>query len=283
MDDDERSQIVGTKKSSELFSLANKVVIVTGGAGLLGQVFCQALVDVGAHVAIVDLDLASAETAAKKINKSDAQKVVAFESDITSPESVTQMVANVVKQLGRIDVLVNNAASKGSSLDAFFESFEDYSLKTWREVMSVNIDGLFLVAQAVGKQMKKQGGGSIIQTSSIYGVVAPDQRIYEGSEYNGRAINTPAVYSASKAAVNGLTSYLSTYWASSKIRVNSLTPGGIASGQNSEFNKKYSNRVPLGRMGEASELVGALIYLASDASSYVTGQNLIVDGGLSAW
>ena len=283
MDDDERSQIVGTKKSSELFSLANKVVVVTGGAGLLGQVFCQALVDVGAHVAIVDLDLASAETAAKKINKSDAQKVVAFESDITSPESVTQMVANVVKQLGRIDVLVNNAASKGSSLDAFFESFEDYSLKTWREVMSVNIDGLFLVAQAVGKQMKKQGGGSIIQTSSIYGVVAPDQRIYEGSEYNGRAINTPAVYSASKAAVNGLTSYLSTYWASSKIRVNSLTPGGIASGQNGEFNKKYSNRVPLGRMGEASELVGALIYLASDASSYVTGQNLIVDGGLSAW
>jgi NAD(P)-dependent dehydrogenase (short-subunit alcohol dehydrogenase family) len=283
MDDDERSQIVNTKKSSELFSLANKVVVVTGGAGLLGQVFCQSLVDVGAHVAIVDLDLASAETVAKRINKSDAQRVIAVGSDITSPESVTQMVTNVVKQLGRIDVLVNNAASKGSSLDAFFESFEDYSLKTWREVMSVNIDGLFLVAQAVGKQMKKQGGGSIIQTSSIYGVVAPDQRIYEGSEYNGRPINTPAVYSASKSAVNGLTNYLATYWASSKIRVNSLTPGGIASGQNSEFNKKYSNRVPLGRMGEATELVGALIYLASDASSYVTGQNLIVDGGLSAW
>ena len=283
MDDDERSQIVNTKKSGELFSLANKVVVVTGGAGLLGQVFCQALADVGAHVAIVDLDLASAETVAKRINKPDAQRVIAVGSDITSPESVTQMVTNVVKQLGRIDVLVNNAASKGSSLDAFFESFEDYSLKTWREVMSVNIDGLFLVAQAVGKQMKKQGGGSIIQTSSIYGVVAPDQRIYEGSEYNGRPINTPAVYSASKSAVNGLTNYLATYWASSKIRVNSLTPGGIASGQNSEFNKKYSNRVPLGRMGEATELVGALIYLASDASSYVTGQNLIVDGGLSAW
>jgi NAD(P)-dependent dehydrogenase (short-subunit alcohol dehydrogenase family) len=283
MDDDERSQIVNTKKSGELFSLVNKVVVVTGGAGLLGQVFCQSLVDVGAHVAIVDLDLASAETVAKRINKSDAQRVIAVGSDITSPESVTQMVTNVVKQLGRIDVLVNNAASKGSSLDAFFESFEDYSLKTWREVMSVNIDGLFLVAQAVGKQMKKQGGGSIIQTSSIYGVVAPDQRIYEGSEYNGRPINTPAVYSASKSAVNGLTNYLATYWASSKIRVNSLTPGGIASGQNSEFNKKYSNRVPLGRMGEATELVGALIYLASDASSYVTGQNLIVDGGLSAW
>jgi NAD(P)-dependent dehydrogenase (short-subunit alcohol dehydrogenase family) len=131
--------------------------------------------------------------------------------------------------------------------------------------------------------MKAQGGGSIIQIASIYGVVAPDQRIYEGSEYNGRAINTPAVYSVSKAAVLGLTSYLSTYWADSKIRVNTLTPGGIASGQNSEFNNKYSNRVPLGRMGEASELTGALIYLASDASSYVTGQNIIIDGGLSAW
>ena len=283
MDDDERSHLVSTKPSSELFSLSNKVVVVTGGAGLLGQVFCQALADVGAHVAIVDLDLASAETAAKSINKSDTQKVVAFGSDITSPESVTQMVANVIKRFGRIDVLVNNAASKGSNLDTFFEPFESYSLQTWREVMSVNIDGLFLVAQAVGNQMKKQGGGSIIQTSSIYGVVAPDQRIYKGSEYNGRAINTPAVYSASKAAVNGLTSYLSTYWATSKIRVNSLTPGGIASGQNDEFNKRYSSRVPLGRMGEASELVGALIYLASDASSYVTGQNIIVDGGLSAW
>jgi len=179
--------------------------------------------------------------------------------------------------------LLNNAASKGSNLDQFFTPFENYSLQTWREVMAVNIDGLFLVAQSVGNHMKALGGGSIIQISSIYGVVAPDQRIYEGSEYNGRAINTPAVYSVSKAAVLGLTSYLSTYWADSKIRVNTLTPGGIASGQNGEFNKKYSNRVPLGRMGEAAELTGALIYLASDASSYVTGQNIIVDGGLSAW
>ena len=282
MDDDER-QKVSDQQSKDLFSLAGRVVLVTGGAGLLGQVFCQAFVEAGANIAIVDLNKDAANAVASKIAKSKNQKVIAVECDVTSPQSVSKMVQSVVTQLGRIDVLVNNAASKGSNLDAFFEPFESYSLQTWREVMSVNIDGLFLVAQAVGNQMKKQGGGSIIQTSSIYGVVAPDQRIYQGSEYNGRAINTPAVYSASKAAVNGLTSYLSTYWAISKIRVNSLTPGGIASGQNEEFNKKYSNRVPLGRMGEASELVGALIYLASDASSYVTGQNIIVDGGLSAW
>src|SRR5690606_25978900 len=123
----------------------------------------------------------------------------------------------------------------------------------------------------------------IIHTASIYGVVAPDQRIYEGSLYMGRQINTPAVYSASKAGVIGLSNYLAAYWAKDNIRVNVLTPGGIESGQNETFRNKYSNRVPLGRMGEANELHGALLYLASDASSYVTGQNMIVDGGLSCW
>jgi len=270
-------------KNDDLFDLTGKVAVVTGGAGLLGQVFCQALVTAGAHVAIVDIDKNKADEIARKISKEQNQKVLAFACDITSPDSVVTMVEDVVNRLGHIDILLNNAASKGSNLDQFFAEFENYSLQTWREVMAVNVDGLFLVAQSVGNQMKAQGGGSMIQISSIYGVVAPDQRIYEGSEYNGRAINTPAIYSVSKAAVIGLTSYLSTYWADSKIRVNTLTPGGIASGQNSEFNKKYSNRVPLGRMGEASELTGALIYLASDASSYVTGQNIIVDGGLSAW
>jgi NAD(P)-dependent dehydrogenase (short-subunit alcohol dehydrogenase family) len=283
MDDDERFSKVTNTKTSDLFSLSGKVVLVTGGAGLLGQVFCQAFADSEAQVAVVDIDQPAAKSLADDVSKKSGQKVSGFGCDITSPESVAQMVAAVVSDFGRIDVLVNNAASKGSNLDEFFKPFEEYSLRTWREVMSVNIDGLFLVAQAIGKQMKLQGGGSIIQTSSIYGILAPDQRIYEGSEYNGRPINSPAVYSASKAAVVGLTSYLSTHWADSGIRVNSLTPGGISSGQNKTFDDKYSNRVPLGRMGKASELTGALIYLASDASSYVTGQNLIVDGGLSTW
>jgi NAD(P)-dependent dehydrogenase (short-subunit alcohol dehydrogenase family) len=247
---------VSDLKNDDLFDLAGKVAVVTGGAGLLGQVFCQALATAGANVAIIDIDKNKADEIAKKINKEKNQKVLAFACDITSPDSVLTVVKEVVNQLGRIDILLNNAASKGSNLDQFFTPFENYSLQTWREVMAVNIDGLFLVAQSVGSQMKAQGGGSIIQISSIYGVVAPDQRIYEGSEYNGRSINTPAVYSVSKAAVIGLTSYLSTYWADSKIRVNTLTPGGIASGQNGEFNKKYSNRVPLGRMGEAADLSG---------------------------
>jgi NAD(P)-dependent dehydrogenase (short-subunit alcohol dehydrogenase family) len=143
---------------------------------------------------------------------------------------------------------------------------------------------MFLMAQAVGKQMVIQGkGGSIIQTASIYGVMGPDHRIYEGSFYLGREINTPAVYSASKAGVIGLTRHLATYWADKGIRVNTLTPGGTESGQNDEFKKRYSARIPLGRMANAYEMVGALLYLASDASSYVTGQNIIIDGGLNAW
>jgi len=194
------------------------------------------------------------------------------------------MVRQVVEEFGEITVLHNNAASKSTDLDAFFAPFEEYSLEEWRRIMSVNIDGMFLVAQAVGGQMVRQGkGGSIVQTSSIYGVMAPDPRIYEGSFYMGRQISSPAVYSASKAAVVGLTKYLSTYWADKGIRVNTLTPGGNDSGQNDEFKQRYSARIPLGRMGNPPEMVGALLFLASDASSYITGQNIMVDGGLSAW
>ena len=163
MDDDERQKVSDQKKN--LFSLTGKVAVVTGGAGLLGQVFCQALVTAGANVAIIDLDKQAADKTAATIKKAETQKVIAVECDITSPESVSAMVKTVVTQLGGIDILLNNAASKGSSLDKFFAPFENYSLQAWREVMAVNIDGLFLVAQSVGSQMKKQGGGSIIQVS----------------------------------------------------------------------------------------------------------------------
>ena len=150
--------------------------------------------------------------------------------------------------------------------------------------MSVNIDGMFLVAQAVGKQMIAQGrGGSIIQMASIYGMVGPDFRIYEGSSYLNQKLTTPPAYATAKAAVIGMTRFLATYWADKGIRVNTLTPGGVESGQNNEFVKKYSSRVPMGRMANQNEMVCTLLYLASDASSYVTGQNLIVDGGLSVW
>jgi len=268
----------------KLYDLSGKVAVVTGGAGILGRHFCAGLAESGAAVAVVDLQDESAGALAKELGERYHIKALGIGCDVSRPESVIKMVDGVVRELGGIDILHNNAAGKSDDLDAFFAPFEEYSLDQWRKIMSVNIDGMFLMAQAVGKQMVAQGrGGSIIQTASIYGVMAPDNRIYEGSFYLDRRINTPAVYTASKAAVVGLTKHLATYWADKGIRVNTLTPGGTESGQNDKFKDRYANRVPMNRMAQAHEMVGALLYLASDASSYVTGQNIIVDGGLNAW
>jgi NAD(P)-dependent dehydrogenase (short-subunit alcohol dehydrogenase family) len=267
-----------------LFDLTDKVAVVTGGAGILGRHFCAGLVEFGAKVAVVDLVEQRAMQLAKELSVQHKKQVIGVGCDVSDLASVQEMVARVLAEFGEINILHNNAAGKSNDLNAFFESFEQYSLEQWRKIMSVNLDGMFLVAQAVGKQMVSQRqGGSIIQTASIYGVISPDHRIYEGSQYLNRQINTPGVYTASKAGVVGLTRYLATYWADKGIRVNTLTPGGVESGQNDEFKRHYSNRIPMNRMAAAHEMVGALLYLASDASSYVTGQNVIVDGGLSAW
>ena len=266
------------------FNLTGRVAIVTGGAGMLGYHFCSGLAESGANVAVVDIQGDRAKEVAREVAFKFGIKSLGYSCDVSNPISVKETIAKIVLDFGRIDILHNNAASKSDDLDAYFTKFEDYDLDEWQKIMSININGMFLIAQAVGVQMiSQQSGGSIIQTASIYGVSGPDQRIYEGSRYLGRGINTPAVYSVSKAAVIGLTKYLATYWAEKGIRVNTLTPGGVESGQNEEFKRRYSARVPLGRMAIASEMVGALIYLASDASSYVTGQNIIVDGGLNAW
>lgn len=259
--------------------LDGQVALVTGGAGILGRVFCRALVEAGARVAVVDLLEDAAKAAAADIGDS----AEGFGCDVADPASVTAAVAAVMARFGRIDVLVNNAATKTADVRAFFEPFETYSLDTWREVMGVNIDGMFLMAQAVGREMLKAGSGRIIQTASIYGLVGPDGRIYEGSDYLGGPINTPAVYSASKAAVVGLTRWLATHWADKGIRVNCLVPGGVSSGQNGVFDRNYSARTPMGRMARAEEMAPPLLFLASEASSYVTGQVLAVDGGWTAW
>ena len=266
------------------FDLSGKTAVVTGGAGLLGKHFCAGLAESGAAVAVVDLREQPAIELAQALHQQYGVRAIGIGCDVSVPQSVQAMVGQVVREFGEVHILHNNAAGKSDDLDAFFAAFEDYSYEQWRKIMGVNLDGMFLVAQAVGRQMVKQAkGGSIIQTSSIYGVMAPDHRIYEGSFYLGRKINTPAVYSASKAAVIGLTKYLATYWADKGIRVNTLTPGGIESGQNDEFTRRYAARVPLNRLAIEHEMVGALLFLASDASSYMTGQNVIVDGGLNAW
>ena len=264
--------------------LKDKVVILTGGTGILGQRFAEGYAELGAAVAIVDINAELAQDTANKVAQKYAAKTIGIACDITQPTEVESMLKQVLSSLGDVHVLHNNAATKSQDVRQFFTGFEDYSLETWREVMSVNIDGMFLVAQQVGRRLIEQRhGGSVIQTGSIYGLVGPDSRIYEGSDYLGGPINTPAVYAASKAAVVGLTRYLATHWAPHNIRVNCLVPGGVESGQNNEFSRRYSERVPLSRMASAEEIVSAALFLASDASSYMTGQILAVDGGWTCW
>jgi NAD(P)-dependent dehydrogenase (short-subunit alcohol dehydrogenase family) len=266
-----------------LFDLDGRVAVVTGGAGILGRRFAAALADHGAAVAVLDLDADAVAEAADELRGAYGVRASGFVCDVADERSVEDTVATVEDELGPIDVLHNNAASKSSSLEGFFAPLATTSLETWREVMAVNLDGMFLVARAVGNRMVERRRGSIVQTASIYGVLAPDQRIYEGSSYLGMEISSPVVYSASKAGVVGLTRHLAAEWGQHSVRVNTLVPGGVRSGQNDTFLQRYSQRVPLGRMAEADEMAGALIFLASDASSYVTGQTLMVDGGLSAW
>lgn len=269
---------------TNLFDLKDKVAIVTGGAGFLGKHFCRGLVEAGASVVVVDVNSVDVSNIVEEISVEYPGRVLGIVADITLESEVAKTISQTVNRFNRIDILLNNAAGKGPNHDAYFAPFEDYSLEQWRTVMAINLDAMFLMAQAVGRQMLSQGwGGSIIQTSSAYGIMGPDNRIYEGSWYLNRQINTPAVYSASKAAVIGLTKFLATYWASNGIRVNALVPGGTESGQNRMFQEKYGSRIPLGRMANAPEIVGAVLFLASEAASYVTGHCLVVDGGLNAW
>jgi NAD(P)-dependent dehydrogenase (short-subunit alcohol dehydrogenase family) len=262
-----------------LFDLENKVALITGGGGNLGPYFGLGLSQYGAKVALIDVNQQAVDEATDQINSAGGE-ALGIVCDITDPTSVSDVVGQVTGKFGRIDILHNNAASKTDDLAAYLASMEDYSLDTWKKVMDVNINAMFVVAQAVGKVMIEQGdGGSIIQTSTHYALNGPDFSIYEGSYYMGMPISQPPVYATSKAAVIGLTRYLASYWGGHNIRVNTLVPGGVSTGQNNEFHDRYAKNVPLGRMARIEDMVGAVIYLASDASAYVTGQELVVDGG----
>lgn len=252
--------------------------VLTGGGGILGRAMTKRLCADGWNVAVIDRNTAAAETAAAQVQGPGRAK--AYTCDITDRAALSALHAAIRTDMGEIGALICNAATKS---DNFFTPFEDFPLEDWNEVMAVNLTAPMLCAQEFGPVMAARGHGAIVNTLSIYGIVAPDQRIYEGSLYEGRAINTPAIYSASKAGLWGLTKYLASYWGAQGVRVNAVTPGGIFSGQNDTFVEKYSARTMMGRMGEPHEIADAVSYLISDQSSYVTGQNLVVDGGLTAW
>jgi NAD(P)-dependent dehydrogenase (short-subunit alcohol dehydrogenase family) len=274
----------------ERFRVTDKVVLVVGGRGTLGRRIARATADAGALVYAADL----AGTAPAAVQDPPARRagVVLDKSvDVTDPDSVDTLVAEVVREASRIDVLVYSATTKSPG---FYAPFVDFSLKAWRTVLEVELDGLFLVARSVGRFMESANGGSIILLSSIYGIVGNDQRIYansnlarlhgEGGPAEPGRIFSPAAYAAAKGAVISLTRYLAAYWGDRNIRVNCISPGGLSHPEeDDEFVRRYSERVPLGRKADPDEIGGAAVFLASDAASYVTGHNLVVDGGWTAW
>lgn len=275
----------------EKFDLSGKNALVVGGRGFLGRRFSAALAEFGAKVYAADRVEPSLAAARDPSTIEADQSIEQFDCDVTDPASVRKMVDQVAAAAERIDVLVYSVTAKPKD---FYVPFTECSLEGWQFVLRTELDGLFLVAQAVGKLMEHAGAGSMIFLSSIYGIVGNDQHIYEGSNlrelYLGdntseaKQIYAHPVYATAKGAVISLTRFLAAYWGDHNIRVNCISPGGLAHpGENDEFLKRYSARVPLGRKGGLDEVSGAIVYLASDASSYVTGHNLVVDGGWTAW
>lgn len=271
------------------FNLSGRVAMITGGAGLLGRQHAAAITAAGAHVVLVDLESADPAVAASQVTVAPGVGITGIAADITIKTDVERVVAETVRQFGRLDILINNAAmtvkSGGAQSDQYFAKFEDYPLELWERALQINLTGTFLCCQAAGRQMVAQHRGVILNIASDVGTISPDHRIYEGmvSPHTGRPFNTPASYATTKAGVINLTRYLATYWARDNIRVNALSPGGVFNGHDPQFVSALTDRIPLGRMAEKDEYRGAVLFLVSDASSYMTGANLIVDGGRTAW
>lgn len=267
-----------------MFDLRGRAAVVTGGAGLLGRQFCRTLGEAGAGVVVVDLDEAAAGQVVEQL-AARGIRAIALAIDVTQPEQVRQMVGSTLSAFGRLDILVNSAA-----LDPKFDpqqqgqhanTFEEYPLEAWKQALNVNLTGMFLCCQAAVRPMREQGKGAIINICSTYGLVGPDQRIYQRPGQPARF--KPVYYSVTKSGVLGMTRYLATYYAGTEIRVNALTPGGVYNDHDETFVANYAARTVLGRMARLDEMNGAILFLASDASSYMTGANLIVDGGWTAW
>jgi NAD(P)-dependent dehydrogenase (short-subunit alcohol dehydrogenase family) len=264
------------------FELNQRVAVVTGATGLIGRHHCMALSEAGAHVVCADLDFGKCEDLAKTL----PTKSIGLKLDVTQEESVKSGLQAVLKSLGRVDILINNAA-----INDMFENptvalersrFEHYPVEMFRKMMDVNVTGMFLCSQIFGSEMARSKKGSIINISSTYGIVGPNQSLYIKPD-GKHAMFKSAAYPASKGAVIAFTRFLAAYWGDQGVRVNTLSPGGVENSQDEFFVKKYSERTPLARMAEPTDYRGAVVFLASDASSYMTGANLVVDGGFTVW
>ncbi|MBL52222.1 MAG: short-chain dehydrogenase [Candidatus Marinimicrobia bacterium] len=270
-------------QKNSIFSLEDRVVIITGGLGQLGKIFIKTVINNGGNAVI--FDVYDKDYYLELLDDSLIEKSSYFKVDITKKEEIKDAVKNCVKEFGQIDVLINNAGID-SPPDAPLEEvgpFEDYPEESYDEVMNVNVKGVFLCSQIVGAVMKKHKNGIILNISSIYGLLSPRQDIYNFRRKAGKAYFKPVAYSISKSAIFNLTRYLATYWCNDNIRVNTLTLAGVFNNQSNDFIENYKKNVPLGRMLEPEEIAGPMLFMISNASSYMTGANLIFDGGWSAW
>lgn len=269
----------------ELFSLKGKTAIVTGGIGQLGKQFSKALIESGACVIILDLFNPEDDRVKKAISELGSKNVFFVQSSITKKEELVRALEEIRKKWGIPHILVNNAAidSPPSAPPGENGPFEDYPETSWDKIMDVNVKGTMLTCQVFGGAMAIEGRGSIVNISSIYGLVSPNQDIYEYRRQRGETFYKPVAYSASKSAILNLTRYLATYWAKKGVRVNTLTLAGVYNNQDDSFVKEYCKRIPIGRMAQLDEYNGTIVYLSSDASKYMTGGNLIIDGGWTAW
>ena len=269
------------------FSLAGRVAVITGGAGMLGRRHAEAIAEMGGVPVVLDLDAERCEEAAAHVRAHAGGDAMALAADITDRAAVRAAVAQVLARYGRVDILVNNAAMTvkggGGAFDDYFAPFEEYPEALFERALKITLPGALLVTQAVGAAMVERGSGVVVNIASDVAVISPDHRIYQGMTYGGKPFNTPVAYSMSKAALLAFTRYLATYWAPRGIRVNALSPAGVYDDHDAAFVERLANLIPLRRMAHKDEYKGALIFLCSDASSFMTGANLIVDGGRTAW
>jgi NAD(P)-dependent dehydrogenase (short-subunit alcohol dehydrogenase family) len=275
---------VEPNRAHTLFDLTGRVAIVTGGAGLLGYHHGAILAAAGANVVLLDLAVANPALRAEQLQLAHGPECLGLSADITSEHSLEEARAAIIAKFGRIDILINNAANNPKVEDQKpgqpWSRLENFPLETWNADIAVGLTGAFLCSRIFGAEMVKRNSGVILNVASDLGVIAPDQRLYrkDGLPDNEQPVK-PVTYSVVKTALIGLTRYLSTYWTAHNIRVNAISPGGVFAGQPDEFTAKLHALIPMGRMAHKDEYQGAILFLCSDASSYMTGQNLIVDGG----
>ena len=272
------------KMISKLFDLEGRNIVITGASGLLGSQYANILSSAGANIILLDIDTTKNEKLKSALVKKYKNKISAYTLDISNQTEVNKTSKKIIKDFKKIDGLINNAAytTKGAKekSDNAFGTFENFPIDIWQKSLDINLSGVFFCSQAFGKIMAKQGKGVIVNIASTYGLVGADQRIYGKS-----GLNLPISYAATKGAIVNFTRYLAAYWHGKNIRVNTLSPGGVMDKtyQEKSFIKKYSEKTILGRMANKDEYNGAMLFLISDASSYMTGANLVVDGGWTSW